>query len=384
MGIVRKGIESLVPGGALIGAGAEAGAGIGKAILSHPYRSLAALGSIGLIGGAGFGMWQGKFETSLSLENEITAGSEGKGTITLIDVEFPDIPMAAATVEVGGIQTRHGRELGGTILGKKVSIPAGATWVDLQETVQSDILFDTKQITVEHDSGSGGDDYTDDRFIVSLPSEAISVNNYIEPDEERYEFHGDFLTGAENFASAWGQTFDKLKSVPGIGHLDDAKNAKEQMLLGATRLNTLDNVATDCMPKVVENESVYKAMHNNVANVAPLAIRDSDDPKIQELKDKLTVTQLEEIEVVVYIGAESDAQPFLPNQVIKFQNQYAEELEELKKDPDLNFTAVGDFECEMSDELKALLGDTTEPTEGPTESSTEVPSESVSARAEDE
>lgn len=345
--MIRKAIESVIPGGPFVVAGVES-------IFKHPFRTA----TVGLLGFAALGAWQGHFETSVEVKTEVTAEDLGRGEIVAIDLEIPEHPIVGFTADVVGAKTVLNKEFNATILGVDLpSIPAGTNWVTLADTVPTVISHNPNSITAAYDPGMLSDE-DDDRIILTVPLDGFSVSNHIEPDREDYDFHGNWQNLGGNFASAFARSFDGLKDLPGIGTIDDANNATEQTLLGITRVSILNNVAETCTPNVTSNAVVYEAMHKNIANLAPLALRDSTDPQIQKLKDTKTATQIENMEIVVRIGAETDKQPFLPNQTLNFQNPYTDKMEEYAQNPDIQFEAEGTFECELSDEVKAMVGET--------------------------
>lgn len=326
-------------------------------IAHHPYRTLSGLGAIGLIGAAGIGGWQGKFETSVAVEKKIVVEDQGYGEVTEVTLKIPEHPMVGYVADVTDAKTVLSKEIKGKIFGIKMpTIPAGTNWVTVDETVPTVISHNPNSITAAYDPGLIKDE-DDDRLIFTVPLDTFSIENHIEPDGEKFDFHGNWMNLGGNFATAFARSFDGLKNLPGIGTLDQGNNETENTLLGVTRVNILNNVAESCTPKVTSNTVVYKALHENIANLAPLAIRDSTDPTIQKLKDTKTASQVEDIKVVVYIGAENDEQPFLPNQVLDFQNPYTEKIEEYKNNKDIKLESSGDFECELSDEVREILKD---------------------------
>lgn len=359
--MLRRVVESL-PGGPIL-------VGVGESLGKHPIRYVTAIGCLGLAGYAGVGAWQGKFETSVSVETAVEVEDQGRGEIVAIDLEIPERPLVGFTADVTGAKTVLSRAIEGKVLGINVNIPAGSNWVTLAEQVPTVISYDPSKLTAQYDPGELSDE-TDDRIIISAPIDSFSVTNHIEPDREDYEFHGDWMNLPQNYVSALTHSFDALKNLPGVGDIDDAANKIEESLLGITRVNILNNVADVCTPKVSENVTVAKAIRENIAKEAAGAVAASNDPALLDL----TVRQLNTMKTVVYIGDESDAQPFLPNQSLQIQNPYTEKMTAFNENPEIKFESNGEFECELSDEVKALLADeqdTTEPTGSPSAPATE-------------
>lgn len=356
MGIVKTGVETLVPGGKALtmggealGKGAERGKRMVMSTLRHPYRSLAAVGITLLAGNFGLGMWQGKFE--MGFTTEIDMEDEGRGTVVAIDLEIPERPLIGYTADVEGAKTVLDR---GFNLGS-LKIPTGTNWLDLNERVDTVVHFDPDRISAQYDPGMINDE-SDDRIILSVPADSFSVTNSMDPEREVYEFHGNWLNLPSEIISAYTHSFDVLKSVPGIGNIDDAGTNIETALLGMTRVKILENVANECTANVMENSTVYEAVHRNIGNAALEIIGSSGDPNLANL----TVGQAANMKVDVFIGTESDAQPFMPNQTFQFENPYSEKMKKLSENPDLAFESAGNFECELSDEVKEMLGETEE------------------------
>lgn len=344
--MLRSIVESL-PGGPVI-------AGAFETLTKKPDRALFTILSLGALGCVGTGVYHGLFAMDLKVENEIEIESEGRGEVVAVDLDINERPLIGFTADTTDAKTVLNRKLTGRIpiINKKITIPAGSTWVTMGERVSTEVRYDPADISALYDPGLPSSE-EDDRLIVKVPLDAFSVENHIEPDHEDFDFHGDWMSLPENYINALTHSFDMLKSVPGIGNIDKAKNKTEEALMGITRVNILGNVADTCTPKVTQNETVYEALHKNIADEALLAVAKSNDPALTDL----TVNQLNNMETVVYIGAESDAQPFLPNQNLSFTNPYTDKVTELSKDLDIKFEKEGTFSCELSDEVKQLLAD---------------------------
>lgn len=366
---LKEGLK-LVPGvGTAIGAGELLGK-VGKEIWSHPFRTTTALGCVGLMGFAGVGAWQGKFETSVTIETTVEVEDPGRGEIIDIDLEIPEHPLVGYTAAVKGAKTVLTKTFEGKVLGKEIKIPTSTNWLTLNTEVPTVISYDPSKLSAQYDPGMISDP-DDDRIIISAPLDAFSIANHTDPVRERFESRGDWRNLPANAMVAVTESFEKAKDAPGVGAVDAAKNEMEQSLLAITRVNVLNNVASICGQEVAKNETVAKAMRLNIAEQAALALQSSTDPEIRAL----TIDQVDTMEKVVYFGVESDAQPFLPGQVLEFKNPYEVEIAAIKKNPDINLESAGKFECEFGDEVKAMLAEI-EATASPTA----LPSSPTSAR----
>lgn len=346
--MMRKFAESVVPGGPLIGVAMDT---VGN-ILKHPIRTGVSMGTAGLLGFGIVGAWQGKFETSIEVKQSTTVESAGRGSVVAIDLDIPELPIVGFTTEVTGVKTVLKKEFRNTILGIEIpDIPAGTNWLTMDTTVDTVISHNSDLISAVYDPGLIEDE-TDDRIILKIPTEGFIITNHIDTEKEDPEFHGDWLTFPKNYATALATSFDGIKDMPGIGTLDKANSQSEKTLLGVTRASVLAKVAEVCAPVVMQDPEVNAAARANIINLAPLAIRDSVDPAIIELKDNNSATFVENLEVELQVGTEAEDDPTVDNMQIDFENPYTQQVEEYKKNPDIELETPGKFECEISDEVK--------------------------------
>ncbi len=355
--MLRKLAESAIPGGPIIGATIEHA-------IKHPYRVATGIGAIGLVGYAGLGFYQGKFGVDVGVETEIVTEDQGRGTIVDIDLEIPERPLVGFTADVVGQKMVLSREFGGKV--GPVTLPnisLGENGLTLDNRVESVVCYDPSLITAQYDPGMIEDE-TDDRVILSVPLDALCVENNIDPTHEDPEFSGDIFSLPANYVKAFTGSFNFLKDVPGLKQVDGGVDDMEQTMLSVSRVQMLSNVAETCTTKVMENTTVNKAAHNNIAKAALEVIASSNDPALMDL----TVRQISEMEVVTYIGAESDAQPSILNQNYNFTNPYTESIDALKDNTNLKFESQGEFECEISDEVKEMLGESEDAAATPTPS----------------
>lgn len=335
----------------------------------HPSVLWLPIGAVSVLGGIGIGLWQG-FKMNIDLETTATVVDEGYGEIVAVDLDIEPKPLVGFTADVIGAKTVLASKLH---LGP-VTLPAGSNWVTLEQRIPTTINVDPAKIDIEYDPGKISDK-TDDRIILNVPLDAFGIENTTDADsimQEDYEFGGDLFTYPEKLVAAATQSMEPLKDVPGVGAVDDAVSEKQQTLLKTTKINMLNNVVEVCAPKFMENQTVYEAVHENLKDAVYEAVGSSEDPEIVNMRKN--VEDWATMDVDAFIGAESDAQPNMPNQKLAFVNPYTDQMTKFKEDPEIQLESAGNFECELSDEVKEILGVQDDPTASP----------SASAEAEDE
>lgn len=328
-------------------------------MIKHFARHPIVYGTIGLAAVLGATYGARGFVASyvdVEMEQETTVESPGRGEITEIDLDIQERPIVGFTAEVSDAKTTISNNLRVGLFGKEINIPQGNNSITWGGVVDTTINYDPSQIEALYDPGMLDDD-TDDQITVRVPLEAFSVTPSVQPEGQTLDANDDMLGFFKNASEAWTESWSALKSVPGVSHMAKASSQGEQTAVAYTQVNVLKNVAEQCTPKVAKEPTVYDAIRARIAEDAMLAVGKSTDEALQAL----TIKQINNMETVVQIGAETADEPVITGQKLSTENEFTKRVAELNELEGVDLGSGGDFECEISDEVRDQLKNTSTP-----------------------
>lgn len=298
---------------------------------------------------------------SVDLAEEATTQERGRAEIIAVDLDIEAEPMAGFVSQVEDRRVSLEGQVKTTAMGITLDMSTGTKIVEWSGGVETIYEYDPAKVEAFYDAG---DTEAEDRFIVNVPLEAIDAHVGLLPADSYTDVNGkwDWANPFNIGETALGNMQDGLSEIAELPDEVDKVLAKEDrdrvLAVNVARVGAMNDVVSECANELSTESEVYDALKDAIADDAGNAMRELDDATFRNL----SVGAMQDMEVVVLIGAEEDkdGKRELEGQDFGFESPYENVLDELnKKDDSYTFATEeqGTFECEIAPDVQKQLND---------------------------